>query len=49
MFGPFDNLFDINRDGKLDILEKSGRAWVISSILEDEDKDDDSDDDDDDY
>ena len=47
MFGPFDELFDLNHDGKLNALEKAGELGFIKTLFENET--DDSDDKDEDW
>ena len=38
MFGPLDKMFDLDGNGRLDTLEKAGRAAFLTHMLEEEEK-----------
>lgn len=33
MFGPFDKMFDFNRDGELDIVERDAQFQYIDEMI----------------
>ena len=47
--GLFGGMFDFNRDGKLDSIEKAAEASFLNGMFEEEESGTDSDDDEDDF
>lgn len=35
--GPFDRMFDFNRDGKLDVFERASQFMILEQMMSDED------------
>lgn len=45
MFGPFDKMFDFNRDGELDIVERDAQFQYIDEMIREDSFSDDDDED----